>query len=124
MGNLTRDPEVKTVNGGTAVANLRLAINRWGNSQSNKKEVCYISVVAWDKQALACEEFLKRGSTIVVEGRLSSRQWVGPDGMRRNVIEIIANLINFMGKEEEIPASISMQNEDALKEDQETVESI
>lgn len=124
MGNLTRDPEIKNINGGTPVANLRLASNRWGNSKSNKKDVCYISVVAWDKQALACQEFLKRGSTILVEGRLTSRQWVGPDGLKRNVIEVVASLINFMGRKDEIPASITNFDEEVLEGDEEILEEV
>jgi single-strand DNA-binding protein len=115
MGNLTRDPEVKKING-TPVATLRLANNR---SSGSKKEVCYVSVIAWDKQALACQEYLKKGSTVVVEGRLTSRQWAGPDGFKRNIIEVVASLINFMGRKDEIPAGISNYDPNVIEDDEE-----
>lgn len=120
MGNLTRDPEVKNING-TPVATLRLANNR---SSGSKKEVCYVSVIAWDKQALACQEYLKKGSTVVIEGRLTSRQWAGPDGFKRNIIEVVASLINFMGRKDEIPAGISNYDKDVLENDEETLEEV
>jgi len=99
IGNLTRDPELRYTPGGTAVANLRLATNRRYKDKAGelKQEVCYLTVVAWDKQAEVCNQYLHKGSPLFVEGRLQSRQWDGPDGKKRSVIEIRAERIQFLG---------------------------
>jgi len=99
IGNLTRDPELRYTPGGTAVVNLRMATNRRYKDKSGemKQEVCYLTVVAWDKQAEVCNQYLHKGSPLFVEGRLQSRQWDGPDGKKRNVIEIRAERIQFLG---------------------------
>ncbi|MGE5279596.1 MAG: single-stranded DNA-binding protein, partial [Deltaproteobacteria bacterium] len=62
IGNLTKDPELRYTPGGTAVANLRMAINRPYRDKSgeNKKETCFITVVAWDKQAEVCNQYLHK----------------------------------------------------------------
>lgn len=99
IGNLTRDPELRYTPGGTAVANLRLAVNRRFKDKSGelKQEVCYLTVVAWDKQAELCNQYLHKGSPLFVEGRLQSRTWDGPDGKKRSVVEIRAERIQFLG---------------------------
>lgn len=99
IGNLTRDPELRYTPGGTAVANLRMATNRRFKDKSGevKQEVCYLTVVTWDKQAEVCNQYLHKGSPLFVEGRLQSRSWDGPDGKKRNVIEIRAERIQFLG---------------------------
>ncbi|MFH1692298.1 MAG: single-stranded DNA-binding protein [Candidatus Omnitrophota bacterium] len=99
IGNLTRDPELRYTPGGTAVANLRIAVNRrYKDKQGEaKQEVCYLTVVAWDKQAEVCNQYLHKGSPLFVEGRLQSRSWDGPDGKKRNVVEIRAERVQFLG---------------------------
>lgn len=99
IGNLTKDPELRYTPGGTAVANLRLATNRRYKDKSGemKDEVCFLTVVAWDKQAEVCNQYLHKGSPLFIEGRLQSRSWDGPDGKKRNVIEVRAERIQFLG---------------------------
>ncbi|HAJ57778.1 MAG TPA: single-stranded DNA-binding protein [Candidatus Omnitrophica bacterium] len=99
IGNLTRDPELRYTPGGTAVANLRMAVNRRYKDKAGevKQDVCYMTVVAWDKQAEVCNQYLHKGSPLFVEGRLQSRSWDGPDGKKRNVIEIRAEKVQFLG---------------------------
>ena len=99
IGNLTRDPELRYTPGGTAVVNLRMATNRRYKDKSGepKQEVCYLTAVAWDKQAEVCNQYLHKGSPLFVEGRLQSRTWDGPDGKKRSVIEIRAERIQFLG---------------------------
>ncbi len=100
MGNLTRDPELRYVPSGSAVANLGIAVNRSYTSQSGEKkeEVCYVRVVAWSKLAEICGEYLTKGSPILVEGRLQSRSWETEDGQKRNTLEVIAVNIQFVGQ--------------------------
>ena len=100
MGNLTRDPELRYTPGGTAVTNLRLAVNRRFRTQSGemKEETAFVTVVAWGKQAETCSQFLSKGRAIFVEGRLQMRSWETPEGQKRNVLEIRASRVQFLGK--------------------------
>ena len=99
IGNLTKDPELRYTPGGTAVANLRMATNRTYKDKTGemKQEACFLTVVAWDKQAEVCNQYLHKGSPLFVEGRLQSRTWDGPDGKKRSVIEVRAERIQFLG---------------------------
>jgi len=99
MGNLTKDPELRYTPQGTAVANLRLAVNRKfrNKNQELKEEVCFITCVAWDKQAEVCNQYLHKGSSVFVEGRLQSRSWEDNAGAKRSVIEVRAERVQFLG---------------------------
>ncbi|MFA5093158.1 MAG: single-stranded DNA-binding protein [Candidatus Omnitrophota bacterium] len=99
MGNLTKDPELRYTPQGTAVANLRMAINRKYRTkdQELKEEVCFITAVVWNKQAETCNQYLHKGSSLFVEGRLQSRTWEDNTGAKRSVIEVRAERVQFMG---------------------------
>jgi len=99
MGNLTRDPELRYTPQGTAVVNLRLAVNRKfrDRNQELKDETCFVTVVVWDKQAETCNQYLHKGSPIFVEGRLQSRSWEDNAGQKRNVVEVRAERVQFLG---------------------------
>ena len=98
IGNLTKDPELKFIPSGQAVANLRLATNRkWKGADGQlKEETTFISVVVWGKSAEACGEYLKKGSPLLVEGRLQSRSWETEDGQKRSVVEVVAERTQFL----------------------------
>lgn len=99
IGNLTRDPELRYTPGGVAVVNLRLAVNRKFKDKSGelKEETCFVTVTAWDKQAETCNQYLQKGRSIFVEGRLQSRSWETTDGQKRSTIDIRAERIQFLG---------------------------
>lgn len=99
MGNLTKDPELRYTPQGTAVANLRMAVNRKykNKDQELKEEVCFITAVVWNKQAETCNQYLHKGSSVFVEGRLQSRSWEDNTGAKRSVIEVRAERVQFMG---------------------------
>jgi single-strand DNA-binding protein len=99
MGNLTKDPELRYTPQGAAVANLRLAVNRRyrDKNQELKEEVCFITAVVWNKQAETCNQYLHKGSSVFVEGRLQSRSWEDNSGAKRNVIEVRAERVQFLG---------------------------
>ena len=98
IGNLTKDPELRYTPQGTAVVNLRLAVNRRfrDRNQETKEEVCFLTVVVWDKQAESCNQFLHKGSPVFVEGRLQSRSWEDNAGQKRNVLEVRAERVQFL----------------------------
>jgi len=99
MGNLTKDPELRYTPQGTAVLNLRLAVNRKfrNKNQELKEETCFITVVVWNKQAEACNQYLHKASAVFVEGILQSRSWEDNAGQKRNVIEVRAERVQFLG---------------------------
>ncbi len=99
IGNLTKDPELRYTPQGTAVVNLRLAVNRRyrDKNQELKEEVCFVTAVVWNKQAETCNQYLHKGSPILVEGRLQSRSWEDNSGQKRNVLEVRAERVQFLG---------------------------
>lgn len=92
IGNLTRDPEVRTTATGTSVASFGVATNRkWTNAQGQpQEEVEFHNIVAWGKLAQICQQYLAKGRKVYIEGRLRTREWEGQDGAKRRTTEIIA----------------------------------
>ena len=104
IGNLTKDPQLRYTANGTAVADLRLAVNRKYKTQAGevKEEVCYLNVVVWGKIAVACQEYVFKGSPVLVEGRLQSRSWEDKEsGQKRSTLEVVADSVQFLGKKKE-----------------------
>lgn len=99
VGNLTRDPDIRSTPNGTSVTNFGLAVNRrWTNKQGEKVDgVDYFNIVAWGKLAELCGEYIKKGSPVALEGRLQSRSWETEDGQKRSVVEIVAENVQFLG---------------------------
>jgi single-strand DNA-binding protein len=100
IGNLTRPPELRYTPSGTAVADLRLAVNRAYTTQSGERreEACFLTVIVWGKQAESCGEYLDKGSEVFVEGRIQTRDWEGKDGQKRSATEVVAERVQFMSR--------------------------
>lgn len=97
IGNLTRDPELRYTANGTAVADLRLAVNRtYSVNGERREEALFITVVAWGKQGETAQQYLKKGSPILVEGYLRTREWEGKEGQRHTVTEVVAERAQFL----------------------------
>ncbi|MEI6970684.1 MAG: single-stranded DNA-binding protein [bacterium] len=98
MGNLTKDPELKELPSGTPVADMRLALNETYTDRSGKKveKVCYIDVVVWERQAQTCAQYLKKGSPVLVEGRLEMNEWKTKEGETRTRIRVRADRVQFI----------------------------
>ena len=99
IGNLTKDPELRYTPSGTPVANMRLAVNSSFKDQSGqrKEETCYVTIVVWSKQAELCQQYLKKGRSIFVEGRLIYRSWEA-QGQTRSTMEVRADRVQFLGQ--------------------------
>lgn len=97
FGNLTRDPELKSLPSGIKVCSLSLATNRtWKDKNGARQEaVDYHNVVVFGKQAETSAQYLKKGSSLFVEGRLQTRSWDATDGTKKYRTEIIADRIQF-----------------------------
>lgn len=100
MGNLTRDPEVKYLPSGTAVANFGIAMSeRYTDRQTGeqKENVCFVDVEAWDRQAELVNEYLSKGSPIFLEGALKFESWEAEDGTKRNKLKVRLFRLQFIG---------------------------
>lgn len=116
IGNLTRDPEIRVSPSGVKVADLRLALSEtWRDRTSgeNREVVCYVDVVAWDRQAEFCAKYFKKGSPLLVEGRLQMDEWTTQQGEKRSRLRVRADAIKFVGSRREgeaAPGSAAAQS--------------
>jgi single-strand DNA-binding protein len=105
IGNLTKDPEIRYTPGGTAVASFRLAVNhRYKQGEELKEEVCFIDVVVFGKQAENCGQYLGKGHSVIVDGRLQERRWQTEEGQKRSKHEVVAQSVRFFPKRTESAA--------------------
>ena len=95
MGRLTRDPELRRTQSGTAVTSFTLAVDRDFKSQSGEKETDFIDVVVWRSTAEFAAKYFTKGRMAIVEGRLQIRPWTDKDGNNRRSAEVVADNIYF-----------------------------
>ena len=109
IGNLTRDPEIRTIPSGQTVASFSVATNLiWTDKQGQRQEkVEFHNVVAWRRLAEICGQYLRKGSKVYIEGRLQTRDWVGQDEVKRYRTEIIAENMIMLDRAGGAPASPS-----------------
>lgn len=100
IGNLTRDPELRSIPSGQTVASFTIATNRSWNDAAGElqKAVEYTDVVAWGKLAEIAGQIFKKGRRVYVEGRLQTRNWEGQDGIKRYKTEVIASDLIVLDK--------------------------
>jgi single-strand DNA-binding protein len=98
IGRLTRDPELRYTPNGVAVTNFDLAVDRPTLNQAGEREADFIRIIAWQKQAELCANYLKKGRLVAVEGRLQIRSYEAQDGQKRRVAEVVANQVQFLDR--------------------------
>ncbi len=98
MGNLTRDPELRTIPSGQSVCSFSIAANRsWTGSDGSAQEaVDFFDVVAWGKLGELVSQYMRKGRKCLVVGRLQTRSWEAQDGSKRKNTEIVANDVTFL----------------------------
>ena len=124
-GNLTRDPELRSLPSGMSVCSLRIACNtrRKNNATGDwEDKPNYFDVTVWGNQGESCAQFLSKGRPVGVDGRLDWREWEAQDGTKRQAVEIIADSVQFLGGRGEgggeggerqfVPAAATAGNED------------
>jgi len=97
-GNLTRDPDLRHTGAGTAVCNLRVAVNsrrKEGDEWVDKPN--YFDVTVWGAQGVNCDTYLEKGRPVAIEGRLDWREYKDKDDNDRQAVQIIANTVQFLG---------------------------
>jgi len=96
-GNLTKDPEVRYTPSGTAVGDLRLAVNeRVKQGDEWVEKPVYLDVTVWARQAETCSEYLRKGSPVLIEGRLQRDEWEDKEGNKRSKVKVVADRVQFL----------------------------
>ena len=98
-GNLTRDPELRSLPSGTAVCSMRIACNtrRKGQNGEWEDKPNYFDVTVWGAQGENCATYLQKGRPVAVDGRLEWREWEDQQGNKRQAVDIIADSVQFLG---------------------------
>jgi single-strand DNA-binding protein len=108
IGNVGTDPEMRFTPNGNPVTSFRVATN-WVYTTpegERKQETEWFTVVAWNRLAENCNQFLTKGQRVYAEGRLRTRSWEGQDGQRRSRSEVIANRVLFLDKQASAPLPV------------------
>lgn len=113
IGNLGKDPEVRYLEGGTAVAKFTLATSEnYKDKTSGERKTLteWHNIVVWRGLAEVAEKYLKKGSQIYIEGKLRSRQWQDKDGINRYTTEIVADTLQMIGKKDDTSGNAQNQS--------------
>lgn len=96
IGNLTKDPEVRTTNNGTYVTTFSIAVNRKYKAQDGSQITDFFDIVAWRQLAELCGKYLEKGRKVGIVGELQTRSYESKDGTKRYVTEIVASEVEFL----------------------------
>ncbi|MCW2924226.1 MAG: single-strand binding protein [Thermoleophilia bacterium] len=107
VGNLATDPELRQTGNGRAVCTFRLAVSRPSGDQAD-----FLTVVAWERQAEVCKEYLSVGRRVAVDGRLHHSVWDAEDGTKRSKVEVVAHRVELLGGGPRKEASTPAPDED------------
>jgi len=119
IGNLTRDPEMRSLPSGIQVTSFSVATNRVYKDKNGVKQenVDYHNVVVFGRQAETVSQYLRKGSSVLVEGRMQTRSWDGPDGKKNYRTEVVADRVQFGPRPSAASASGSSTPKSNVKED-------
>lgn len=122
IGNLTKDPEMRYTPQGTPVATFSLAINyTYKQGDDWKKETTFVDIVVFGRQAETCGQYLNKGSSALVEGRLQERRWES-DGQQRRKFEVVAQSVKFLSPKKGAQSQDSSEGESELAPPEETTD--
>ena len=97
IGNLTRDPEMRSTQTGIPVCNFSIAVNRrFRNQQTGQQETDFFNIVAWRQLAELCSRFLAKGRKVAVSGSIQTRTYEAQDGSKRTAFDIVADEVEFL----------------------------
>ncbi|MEJ2759870.1 MAG: single-stranded DNA-binding protein [Anaerolineales bacterium] len=114
IGHLGRDPEMRYTPSGRPVTNFNVATSRsWKTSDGERRtETEWFNIVAWGNLAEICNQYLKKGQQVYIEGRLQTRKWEDEDGNRRNSVEIVAKEMIMLGARKRTESDSGSEEED------------
>jgi len=110
IGNLTRDPELRYTPSGTALCKFGLAVNE---KYKDKESTVFVNIVAWAKTAELSSEYLSKGRSVCIDGRLSFSSWESESGEKRSKLEVTADRVVFLGGRGEAPENPGQRQEPA-----------
>lgn len=97
IGNLTKDPEMRSTQSGVAVCNFTIAVNRrFRNPQTGQQETDFLNVIAWRQLAELCSKYLAKGRKVAVTGSIQTRTYEAKDGSKRTAWDIVADEVEFL----------------------------
>lgn len=97
IGNLTKDPEMRSTQSGVAVCNFSIAVNRrFRNQQTGRQETDFLNVIAWRQLAELCGKYLAKGRKVAVTGSIQTRMYEAKDGSKRSAFDIVADEVEFL----------------------------
>ena len=97
IGNLTRDPEMRSTSTGIPVCNFSIAVNRrFRNAQTGQQETDFFNIVAWRQLAELCGRYLAKGRKVAVVGSIQTRTYEAQDGSKRSAFDIVADEVEFL----------------------------
>ena len=116
IGNLGRDPDGKYTNDGTAITTFTLAVTRKYTTSGGeaKEETEWFSIVAWRKLAEICNQYLKKGKKVYIEGRLTQRKYTDRDGILRTAVEVVASEMEMLSPKQDSDTEESEADVDAI----------
>ena len=99
MGNLTRDPELRSLPSGSPICKMGMAINRRFRDQSGemREQTCFVDLTAFGRQAETLNQYMKKGNPLLIDGRLQFSKWTGKDGQNRSKLEVVVENFQFLG---------------------------
>lgn len=117
IGNLSRDPELTTTNGGVSVCRFTIAVQRRFQNAEGERDADFINIVVWRAQAENCHKYLRKGSKCAVDGRLQTSSYETQDGTRRYVTEVVADNVEFVGarRDDEDSATVTRSEKTSSK---------
>lgn len=102
IGNLTKDPEMRSTQSGVAVCNFSIAVNRrFRNPQTGQQETDFLNVIAWRQLAELCGKYLAKGRKVAVTGSIQTRQYEAKDGSKRTAWDIVADEVEFLSQNQQ-----------------------
>ena len=112
VGNLGADPTMRSTSSGTAVVNFNVATSETFKNKNGEKETRteWHRVVAWARLAEICNEYLKKGKQVYIEGRLQTRSWDDQSGVKKYSTEVVANNMVMLGRAGDTPMDIPSQD--------------
>ena len=106
IGNLTRDPEMRSTSTGIPVCNFSIAVNRrFKNAQTGQQETDFFNIVAWRQLAELCSRYLAKGRKVAVFGSIQTRSYEAQDGSKRTAFDIVADEVEFLSSSQSAGAS-------------------
>ena len=117
IGNLSRDPELTTTNGGVSVCRFTIAVQRRFQNAEGERDADFINIVVWRAQAEHCHKYLRKGSKCAIDGRLQTSSYEAQDGTRRYVTEVVADNVEFVGarRDDEDSATVTRSEKTSSK---------